>query len=133
MPKPFDLDAAVVAQAGEPFTFTWGGQTFSATPMLERDIGDQLRLIDTIDKLDDIAKDPKGLLEVLRLAVGDDLLAAMRNARPVGGAALMALITAWTAHEGGALGKSPASPASSASTAPRSKPTSRSGRGRKTS
>lgn len=133
MSQTFDLDAAVAKQAGEPFVFTWGDQPFSVPPILDRDIEDQLKLIDTIDRMDDIAKDPKGLLEIVRLAVGEDLLAQMRKARPIGAKALMTLVTAWVDHEGAALGKSEASPASSTSTAPKPKPTSRSGRARGTS
>jgi hypothetical protein len=133
MSQPFDLDAAVTEAAGEPFAFTWGGQSFKLPSVLELDIEIQLQLIDLIERLDNTNPDPKSLLSVFDLIVGKDVLAQMRAVRPVGGAALMVLVDKWLSGQGGALGKLPASPASSASTAPPSKQTSRSGRARKTS
>jgi hypothetical protein len=134
MSQPFDLDAAVGEQVGEPFAFTWGGKGgFSVAPLQARDIEVQIQLIDAIERIESISNEPREILGVFALVVGDDLLAQMREVRPVGGAALITLIRAWIAHEGGALGKSEPSSTSSASTAPKSKPTSRSTRGRRTS
>lgn len=135
MSEPFDLDAAVTDTAGEPFRFTWGGESFALDPLLAMDIERQLELIDLIEHLDDNDDrlDPAKLLEIVKHVVGADLLDRMRELRPVGGAALMALLRQWMAHQGVALGKSPASADSSANTAPKSKPTSRSGQARRTS
>src|SRR5690606_8951914 len=78
------------------------------------------------------------LVDVLKSLLGDDLIAQLAatkgaNGKPFTFMRLMPLIIAWVNDQGGDMGKSPASSPSSASTAPRSKPTSRSGRARKTS
>ncbi len=133
MSDVYDLDAAVATTAGEPFKFTWGGKEFTLPPILERDITEQLEIVEAIDSFDGANTNPAALLKVIQLAVGEDALEQMRRARPIGAAALMQLLRQWIAHQGGDLGKSSASPASSASTVRPLKSTSRSGRVRKTS
>ncbi len=132
MSQPFDLDAAVAETVGEPFCFTWGGQAFSLPAVLDMDIVRQLELVNAIETLNGASPDPACLLGVIKLVMGDDLLAQMNKVRPVGAAALMQLLQKWMASQGD-LGKSSVSPASSASTVRPLKPTSRSGRVRKTS
>jgi len=128
--ETFDLDAAIADESSEPFRFTWGGRTFELPSLLDRDIREQLRLIATVEQLDD--KEPGRVLEAMELIVGADVLDQMRELRPVTARAVMALITAWMDHEGDALGKSAASTRSSGATATRSKRTSRSARARRT-
>lgn len=113
----FDLDAAVAETAGEPFVFTWGGQEFTLPPLLSMDIQVQLGLVAEIEKLDESNVEPAALLKIVKMVLGEDTLDRMGAVRPVGAAALMALIQQWMAHQGAALGKSSASPDSSASTA----------------
>lgn len=131
MSQPFDLDAAVGESAIESFRFTWGGQTFELPAVLALPVDRQLALIDAIESLADPS--PNEIVGVLKLLIDDEMLARLSAAKPLSVQGLMALITAWMGSQGLAVGKSPASSASSASTAPRSKPTSRSGRARKTS
>ena len=130
MSEPFDLDS-VVNESSEPFTFTWGGETFELPALMDRDIEEQLQLIGMVEGMDE--REPAQILEVMRLIVGSGILARMRELRPVTARAVMTLISAWMEHQGEALGKSAASTPSSVATAARSKRTSRSARGRRTS
>lgn len=133
MTEPFDLDAAVSEAVGEPFRFTWGGQQFELPPILDMDLERQLQIVDAIEALDMKTADSVAVLSTVKLIVGDDLLDRMRAARPLGGPALMTLVRRWIDHQGGALGKSADPVPSLNGTAPRSKPTSRSTRARRTS
>ena len=128
----FDLDAAVAGNAPEPFRFTWGAQEFALPRILQMPIDRQLAILTAIDGLNAKNVDTLQLVSVLNLLVGEDLLAELNAAKPMPATALMALLMAWIEFQGDDLGKSSASPASSARTAAPSKPTSRSGRGRKT-
>lgn len=135
MSTPFDLDAVVVeADDLAPFAFTWGGKAFELPPFLALPVDRQIAVVDAITGDADAAV----LLGVLRQIVGTDLLAELSattggpSDKPMSAMRLMRLIGAWMDHQTGP-GKSRASSASSASTAKRSRPTSRSGRVRKTS
>lgn len=137
MSQPFDLDAVVVeSDDAEPFRFTWGGRRFEMPAFLALPADRQIAVIDQITA--ETVDAPK-LLSVLQQIVGDDLIAELSatkggpSNKPLTTMRLMPLVMAWVNDQGAGLGKSPDSSGSSASTAPRSKQTSRSGRGRKTS
>lgn len=129
MSEPFDLDS-VVNESSEPFSFTWGGETFELPALMDRDIEEQLKLIGMVEGLDE--REPAQILEVMRLIVGAGILDRMRELRPVTARAVTTLISAWMEHQGEALGKSAASTPSSVATAARSRRTSRSARARRT-
>lgn len=131
MSQPFDLDAAVGGQVGQPFTFTWGGKRFELPPAMSLPVDRLLRMISLIDGIDNVK--PEEISEILGLLIDDETLASLSAARPMSVDALMRLVGAWVSDQGDALGKSSASPRRSASTARPSKQTSRSGRARKTS
>lgn len=137
MSQPFDLDAVVVeSDDAPPFSFTWGGKAFELPPFMALPADRQIAVIDAVYSEEGI--DPARLLGVLRLVVGDDLIAELSatlggpSNKPMSALRLMRLIGAWieTERDGG---KSPASSPSSGATARPSKQTSRSARVRKTS
>lgn len=133
-PAPaFDLDAAVADSAGEPFRFTWGGQSFTLPHVMDLAFDVQTALIAAIETIDAKKPDPTVVADVFKLAIGEQLLAELSRAKPLSTPALVRLVMAWIEFHGDDLGKSPASVGSSASTAKPSKATSRSARARKTS
>lgn len=132
MSMPFDLDAAVGASVREPFHFTWGGQPFDLPSVLDLPIEQQLELIGAIETVDAKNPDPADLLKVLKIAVGEQHIAALSAVKPLSAVGVMKLLNAWIEFQGEDLGKSPAASASSASTAKPLKATLRSGRARKT-
>lgn len=133
MSIPFDLDAAVGVSTREPFHFTWGGKPFDLPSVLDLPIEQQLQLINAIEALDDKNPDPGDLLNVLKLAVGEQRIADLSAVKPLSAVGVMKLLNAWIEFQGDDLGKSLAASDSSASTAKTSKATSHSGRARKTS
>lgn len=131
--EPFDLDAVVTERSGGPFSFRWGGQTFELAPILDRDIEDQLRLTKLIDGFGRDSLEPEQLLALLEIIAGKDVLARMREARPLSGPAIVTLIQEWMGRQEESLGKFAESTPSSNGTAQPSRRTSRSGRARRTS
>lgn len=129
----FDLDAAVGALTNEPLAFTWGGKTFELPNVLDLPLDRQLALVNAIDGLDAKKAEPAELLAVLSLILGEELQAELSAVKPLSAVGVMSLLGSWVQFQEAGLGKSPASPASSKRTAPRSKPTLRSGRARRTS
>lgn len=95
MSEPFDLDS-VVNESSEPFSFTWGGETFELPALMDRDIEEQLKLIGMVEGLDE--REPAQILEVMRLIVGAGILDRMRELRPVTARAVTTLISAWMEH-----------------------------------
>ena len=131
MSQVFDLDAAVGDANAEPFRFTWGGKPFELPAAMALPVDRLLRIVAAIEGIETAT--PDGIAELLGLLVDEETLARLSAARPLSVDGLMKLITAWISREGLSLGKSPASADSSSSTARKSKPTSRSGRARRTS
>lgn len=136
MSEPFNLDAVVVElDDSEPFPFTWGGQKFELPSFLALPADRQLAIVNAVagGTVDVVV-----LADVLQQIVGHDLIAELSSIKggpsnkPLNTARLMRLVDGWMNQQTGP-GKSRASSASSASTGRQSRPTSRSGRGRKTS
>jgi hypothetical protein len=131
MSQTFDLDAAVGDATAEPFRFTWGGQAFEMPAALSLPIARQLELIAAIENVQSAS--PAEISQILGLIIGEDLLARLSAARPLTASGLMKLLEAWMSFQSGDLGKSPVSLVSSAAMVRQSRPTSRSGRARRTS
>lgn len=109
--KAFDLDALVLEETTEPFTFTFGGEEFSVPAHYDP------RIFRRADEGD--------IAGALRLMIGDEQWARLDKIdKPFDERHMRALFTAWTSHEVTTVGEASASSSSSRGTGRQSKQTS---------
>lgn len=118
----FNLDALAVEESGEPFRFTWGGETFEIPLLQSMPLRKQMALLASGSPV-----------EQINLLIGEEMLERLSSlpgadGQPMTLVRIAAVLEAYMAHQGTAPGKSRASSPSFASTARRSKRTSSRGR-----
>lgn len=96
--KVFDLDAVEAEAAGEPFSFVFGGRTYTLPHLHDID----RKLLNTADQGDIAA-----MREAFKTGLGDDY--EEFEAQPMKLRSLEALFRAWTEHSGLQPGESQAS------------------------